>query len=124
MGVDLKITREQVQAKVPVTVFHLRGWLDAQSEKQLVDTVQKASDEGVEFVLLELGELDMITSSGIRAMQKAYQILTSKDAAYKVPRLKISGAPPQVYHVLGVTGFLINVPMYETMQAAIDSFEK
>jgi anti-anti-sigma factor len=124
MGVDLKITKEQVQAKVPIMVFHLSGWLDAQSEKQLVDTVQKASDEGAKFVLLELGGLDMITSSGIRAMQKAHQILTANEPAYQVPRLKISGAPPQVYHVLGITGFLINVPMYETLQDAIDSFDQ
>lgn len=123
MGVDLKITKEQAQGKVLVTIFHLRGWLDVQSEAQLVETIQKASDEGAQFILLELSELEMLTSAGIRAMQKAHQILASKNAAYKTPRLKISSAPPQVYHVLGISGFLINMPMYETQQDAIDSFE-
>ena len=33
MEVGLKITSEEIQGKVPVTVFHLRGWLDAHSEE-------------------------------------------------------------------------------------------
>ncbi len=125
MGVDLKITTEQVQqGHKNITIFHLRGWLDGLSEGQLVEAVQKAKDRGVEFVLLEMSELDTITSAGIRAMQKAYEILTPKEAAYKVAHLKIASAPPLIHHVLGLTGFLQNVPMYESAQDAIDSFEK
>jgi anti-anti-sigma factor len=124
MGADLKITSEQVQqGNKNIAVLHLRGWLDALGEKQLVETVQKAKDQGVEFILLEMSELDVITSAGIRAMQKAFQILTPKEEAYKVAHLKLASAPPQVHHVLGLTGFLQNVPMYESAQDALLSFE-
>lgn len=122
MGAEFKITREQPSGKPNITVFHLGGWLDAQSEKQLVDAVQKAKDEGAEYVLLDMREMDTITSAGIRAMQKAYQILTPKDQAFKVPYLKLCNAPAQIYQVLGVTGFLVNVPMYESQDDAIESF--
>ncbi len=124
MGADFKIAREQPEGKANVVVFHLGGWLDAQSEKQLVDAVQKARDEGAEYVLLELRDMDTITSAGIRAMQKAYQIMSPKEEAFKVARLKLCNAPAQIYQVLGITGFLINVPMYESMEDAIESFGK
>jgi|GEM_PF-3396070 len=35
MDIALKITKEQLQGNVPVTVLHLNGWLDAQSEELL-----------------------------------------------------------------------------------------
>jgi anti-anti-sigma factor len=122
MGADFKLTKEVAQGKPNVAVIHLGGWLDAQSEQQMVDAVQKAKDEGAEFVLLELRDADTITSAGIRAMQRAYQILTPKEEAYKVAHLKLCNAPAQIYQVLGITGFLANVPMYESMEDAIESF--
>ncbi len=122
MGADLKMTSERAQGKENIVVIHLGGWLDALSEARLVAAVQKAKDEGAEYVLLELSEMDTITSAGIRAMQKAYQILTPKVEAYKIPHLKLCNAPAQIYQVLGITGFLLNVPMYESMDDAIDSF--
>jgi anti-anti-sigma factor len=122
MGADLKMTSERAPGKENIVVIHLGGWLDALSEARLVTAVQKAKDEGAEYVLLELSEMDTITSAGIRAMQKAYQILTPKVEAYKIPHLKLCNAPAQIYQVLGVTGFLLNVPMYESMDDAIDSF--
>jgi anti-anti-sigma factor len=122
MGADFKLTKEVPQGRPNVAVIHLGGWLDAHSEKQLVDAVQKARDDGAEFVLLELREADTITSAGIRAMQKAYQIVTPKAEAYNVAHLKLCNAPAQIYQVLGITGFLANVPMYESMEDAIESF--
>ena len=122
MGADLKITSERAQGREDIVVFHLGGWLDALGEARLVAAVQKARDEGAKYVLLELSEMDTITSAGIRAMQKAYQILTPKDDAFKIAHLKLCNAPAQVYQVLGITGFLHNAPMYESMGDAIDSF--
>jgi anti-anti-sigma factor len=112
----LKIVKKQVQGKVPVTVLHLRGWLDAQSEGQLLAAAQEAHDDGARHLLLNLEEVDTLTSAGMRAMQKAY-MLFSKGG------MKLCSAPPQVYHVLGITGFLQTIPNYETQQAAVDSFE-
>ena len=123
MNSDLKISIEQVKAKVLVTVFHLRGWLDAQSEAQLLQSARDAYEQGARYLLLNLSELDTLTSAGMRAMQKVYQIYTPKEEYFKVAHLKLCNAPPQIYHVLGITGFLQNIPMYESQQAALDSFE-
>ena len=124
MDITLKITKELMQASVPVTVLHLRGWLDAQSEELLLGAARDAYDEGGRFLLMDLAEVDTLTSAGMRTMQKIYKLYTPDDEHFKVARVKLCNAPPQVYHVLGITGFLQNIPNYETMQAALDSFKE
>jgi anti-anti-sigma factor len=124
MSSDLRISSEQIQANVPVTVFHVRGWLDAQSEDQLLEAARTSYDEGARYLLIDMSELDTLTSAGMRAIQKVYQIFTPKEDHFKVAHLKLCNAPPQIYNVLGITGFLHNIPMYESMDAALQSFGK
>lgn len=124
MNSDLRISSEQVQAEVPVTVFHVRGWLDAQSEEQLLEAARTSYDDGARYLLIDMSELDTLTSAGMRALQKVYQIFTPKEDHFKVAHLKLCNAPPQIYNVLGITGFLHNIPMYESLDAALQSFGK
>lgn len=124
MEVTLKMTKEVIVRNVPVTVLHLRGWLDAQGEELLLAAARDAHDAGARFLLLNLAEVDTLTSAGMRAMQKVYKLFTAEEEYFKVARVKLCNAPPQVYHVLGVTGFLQNIPNYETQQAALDSFKE
>ena len=124
MNSDLRIASEQVQVDVPVTVFRVRGWLDAQSEEQLLEAARTAYDEGARYLLIDMTELDTLTSAGMRALQKVYQIFTPKEDHFKVAHLKLCNAPPQIYNVLGITGFLHNIPMYESVEAALQSFGK
>ena len=124
MNSDLKITSELMNADVPVTVFHLKGWLDAQSEEQFLEAARTAYEGGARHLLVEMSELDTLTSAGMRAIQKVYQMFTPKEDRFKVAYLKLCNAPPQIYNVLGITGFLQNIPMYESLDAALESFGK
>ena len=124
MNSDLTISSEQTQVDVPVTVFHVRGWLDAQSEEQLLEAARTAYDSGARYLLIDMRDLDTLTSAGMRALQKVYQIFTPKEDHFKVAHLKLCNAPPQIYNVLGITGFLQNIPMYESTEAALQSFGK
>jgi anti-anti-sigma factor len=124
MNSDLKISSEQMQADVPVTVFRLQGWLDSQSEEQLLVAARNAYDGGARYLLIDMADLDTLTSAGMRALQKCYQIFTPKEDQFKIAHLKLCNAPPQIYNVLGITGFLQNIPMYESTETAIDSFGK
>ena len=124
MNSDLRISSEQMQADVPVTVLQLRGWLDAQSEEQLLEVARSSHDAGARYLLIDLSELDTLTSAGMRALKKVYLIFTPKVDNFKVALLKLCNAPPQIYNVLGFTGFLQNIPMYESQEAALQSFGK
>lgn len=122
MDSDLKITSEQMQADVPVTVFHVKGWLDAQSEDQLLETARLSYDEGARYLLIDMSELDTLTSAGMRALQKVYKIFTPAEDQPKIAHLKLCNAPPQIYNVLSITGFLHNISMYESLDMALKSF--
>lgn len=124
MDSDLRISTEQAQADVPVTVFRLRGWLDAQSEDQLLEAARTTYDGGARYLLIDMSDLDTLTSAGMRALQKVYQIFTPRDESARVAHLKLCNAPPQIYNVLGITGFLQNIPMYESTDTALQSFGK
>lgn len=124
MNSDLTIATEQKQADVPVTVFKLRGWLDAQSEEQLLEAARTTYDQGARFLLIDMSDLDTLTSAGMRALQKVYQIFTPREDQFKLAHLKLCNAPPQIYNVLGITGFLQNIPMYESQESALQSFGK
>jgi anti-anti-sigma factor len=124
MNSDLTISSEQMQADVPVTIFRVGGWLDAQSEEQLLEAARIAYDNGARYLLIDMRDLDTLTSAGMRALQKVYQIFTPKEDHFKVAHLKLCNAPPQIYNVLGITGFLQNIPMYESKDTALQSFGK
>jgi anti-anti-sigma factor len=122
MGVEFKLQKEQPAGRSGIVVLHLAGWLDAQSEARLVEAVQGAREGGATYVLLDLSEVDTITSAGIRAIQKSYQLLTPRAAHSETRFLKLCNAAPQIYQVLNITGLLTQVPVYESQDIAIDSF--
>jgi anti-anti-sigma regulatory factor len=111
MGIEFNLTREVPQGKPNIAVLRLSGWLDAQSE------------EGAEYVLLDMSGVDTITSAGIRGIQKSFGIMTPKGETVS-RRLKLCNAAPQIYEVLSITGVLLSAPMYESPDIAIDSFGK
>jgi anti-anti-sigma factor len=120
---DLKNSVEKVEGEVPVTIFHLRGWLDGQSENDFVGWANEAYESGTRYLLLDLSELDTLTSAGMRAIQKVYKQYTPENVDKEDARLKMASAPPPVYHALKMAGFLLSIPMYESVQSALDSFE-
>jgi len=120
---DLKNTIEQIEGQVPITVFHLRGWLDAQSENDFLQWADEAYENGARYLLLDMSELDTLTSAGMRAIQKVYKKFTPEGAVKEKAHLKLASAPPQVYHSLKMAGFLLSIPMYESVLSAIDSFK-
>lgn len=122
MGSAFKITKEQVQGSVSITVLHVHGWLDAQSEEALLAEARAVYDEGGRYVVIDLEEVTTLTSAGMRALQKVFRMYTPEEERYKVAHVKMCNAPPQVYHVLGITGFLQSIQNYESLQAAVDSF--
>ena len=125
MNADLKITSEQIQrqGKDSVTVFHLRGWLDAQSEEQLLTAAREAHAAGARYLVLDMAEIEMLTSAGMRGIQKVHKLFTPSDQNPKTAHMKLCNASAPVYHVLGITGFLHIMPMYESLQTALDSYE-
>ena len=116
---SLKITKSD---EGMVTVLHLNGALDAVGEETLLAVARDVHDEGGRFLLLDLAEVDVMTSAGMRAMHKVFKMFTPQKDMYKVMHVKLCRAPQSLYQALGVTGFLQNIPGYQTEREALDSF--
>ena len=129
---SLSITSSPVEGNENVTVFHLSGTLDSSSEEQLCERASQAFEGGAKFLLLDMGDLQHISSAGLRALHNIFKKCTPEDEfeaaresgePYKSPYFKLAGASPQVYYVLNLAGFLHNIPFYPTMDDALKSFE-
>ena len=129
---ELKITTSQVQGEASVTIFHLQGHLHGTTESQLLDRVRQAYEDGARHLLLDLSELDVLSSAGLRAIHNIFNLFTPqsdveiikqhRDEPYKSPYVKLVCPNPDIYYILNITGFLQNLLIYNNMEEAVNSF--
>jgi len=123
------------QTDNPIPVLHLKGHLDASTEGVFLDRARHIKESGARFLLVDLTNVDFITSAGLRAFHNGFKLFTPLNEVeqwqkqnpgdvYKSSYFKLAGASPDVYYVLSLAGFLHNIPIFPTLQEALDSFEK
>ena len=116
-----------------VTVLHLAGVLNASSENTLMEAARAAHDGQAHFLLLDLTDVTLVTSAGLRAFQNIDRMYTPQQEpeqweadhpgeVFKSPHLKMAGAAPQVHYVLSLSGFLQHIPIHPDVQSAVESF--
>ena len=130
---ELTITTSQIQGDVSVAVFHLKGHLHGPTERELLDLIHQAHEDGVKHILLDLSELEVLSSAGLRAIQSTFKLFTPpsdveviqkhREEPYKSPYFKMVCPNPQIYYILNITGFLHNIPIYNNMDEAAASFK-
>ena len=125
----LKITKTEGY----VTILHFDGSLDRQTENLVIESARAVKNAGARFLLIDLQNVDMVTSAGLHALYGIFKMFTpheemeawKKEKAgevFKSPYFKLSGASSPIEYVLGITGLLENVALYATLQEALDSF--
>jgi ABC-type transporter Mla MlaB component len=118
-----------------VVVLHLGGKLDGQTKEALLAAAQAEHKAGVRFLLIDLENLEMITSAGLGALHNIFKLFTPEEdieawdkekhgEPYKSDYFKLAAAPPSVYYVLNIAGFLNNIPIYPDVPAALAAFAK
>ena len=129
---ELTITTSQIQGKVSVSVLHLKGHLHAGTEKDLLDRARQTHEDGSKHLLLDLSELEVLSSAGLRAVQHIFKLFTPQsdtelihqhgDEPYKSPYLKIVCPNPQIYYIFNIAGFLQNILIYNNLEEGANSF--
>jgi len=129
---ELTINASQIQGEVPVTILHLSGHLHGDTESELLNQVRQAQADGSKYLLLDLSDVDILTSAGLRAIHNIFNLFTPQDdmqiirqhgdEPYKSPYLKLVCPNPDVYYVLNIAGFLQNLLIYNDMDEAVNSF--
>jgi anti-anti-sigma regulatory factor len=129
---ELSITASQIQGDVPVTILHLNGHLHGTTESELLDRARQAQEDGSKYLLLDLSGVEVLTSAGLRAIHKIFNLFTPKsdvevirqhgEEPYKSPYFKLVCPNPDVYYVLNIAGFLQNLLIFTSMEEAVSSF--
>ena len=129
---DLVINSTQEQGNAPVTILHLRGPLDGDTEGQLLEQARQAHEGGASHLLLDLSEVTILTSAGLRAIQNILKLFTPRQdrevmrqhgaEPYKSPYFKLVCPNPEMYYVLNIAGFLQNLLIYNDLNEAVRSF--
>lgn len=129
---ELNITASQIQGEVPVTILHLNGHLHGNTEPELLDRARQALEDGAKYLLLDLSEVEVLTSAGLRAIHNIFNMFTPQsdravikqhgDEPYKSPYFKLACPNPDVYYILNIAGFLQNILIYNSLEEATGSF--
>jgi anti-anti-sigma regulatory factor len=138
----LTTTTEEVAGRVPITVLALDGELDASNFERLIVEVGGLYDRGTRNLLVDLGGLTFLASSGLVALHSIVRILHGErpddlesgwdvlhhlghDAATgdEMQReVQLAAPPPAVARVLQRTGMDRLFVIHEGRDAAIAAF--
>jgi anti-anti-sigma factor len=132
----MELTVSQEQARVPVTVFHVKGDLTADTSDQLDQAARQAYDAGARYFVLDLAGVGYISSYGIRSISEILYMLRAgaagnqdtemssaiRSGKQKSQHLKLAATPAQVQKVLATAGVDMFLDMYRDVKTALDSF--
>lgn len=82
------------------------------------EAIHDALDSGVRQILLNMGGVTLMDSSGIGELVSAYTNATNRGA-----RLKLCNLPAKVQDILQITQLLTVFDVFDTEDEAIESFE-
>jgi len=139
----MKITTEQAQGRVPVTIMKLAGQLDASSYLDVIEASKKLHREGTRDLLLDLGEMTFMASSGLVALHNIALLMRGEKpqdpeagwaAMHAITRdveggggyethCKLLTPTTSVRKTLEITGFATLFQIFDDREKAIASFE-
>lgn len=136
MGSQMQIVVSQEQGRIPVTVFHLSGQIDADSYQELEKRAREAYDAGSRALVLDLAKVTYMSSAGLRALHTIFTIFRAAtpdqtDAevrrgvvagTFKSAQLKLLNPKPAVLEVIKTAGFDMFLEIHHKLKDAVASF--
>ncbi len=131
----MKITVAREEGRVPVTVLHVEGSLDASSYEELQKKAQEAIASGASHLLIDLAQVPYMSSAGIRALNQIFKWLRRdseeskqameqglRDGTFRSPDLKLLHPTPNVLRVLQMAGVDMFLEIHHNLKDAVASF--
>ncbi|MDQ1347975.1 MAG: anti-sigma factor antagonist [Acidobacteriota bacterium] len=111
----MKITKRE---KNGVTILEVEGKVTiGKGDVVLREAVLQAIGEGPAKLLINLGEVTTIDSSGVGELVSAYTTVTNRGG-----KLKLVNMPPKVSDILQITQLITVFEVFETEDEAVQSF--
>ncbi len=131
---DMTISHEQ--GRVPVTVFHLKGKLDATTHEQFEKQAREAFATGARNMLIDLSAVPYISSAGLRSLHMLFTMLRTnapsesqeamqkgiREGTFKSPHLKLLKPNANVLEALKLVGYDMYIEIHTDLQKAVASF--
>lgn len=135
---DINIT--EAQSRVPVTIMHLHGELDASNYLDVVARAKELYAAGTRDLLLDLTDLSFMASSGLVALHSTVLIMKGEPppdpehgwGAFRgisrerergvALHVRICNPQPSVARTLETTGFNSFIGVHTDLEAALASF--
>jgi anti-anti-sigma factor len=132
MATSLKIDCNEYQRRVPVTVLKIKGDIDAITQDELQKQAAQAMEKGANYLLLDVTQVDYISSAGLRALKNIFDEINLKHTGSgpigfpgevtKSPYLKILNPSIKVQKSLQMVAFDRFLETFTDLEKAVSSF--
>ena len=136
----MHITVDQAQGSVPIAILAIHGDLDASNYELVIDKARQLYDGGARYLLLDLGDVSFMGSSGVVAIHSVALLMRGEQppnpqdgwhAFHSIDnargdgvqaQVKLLNPQPKVSRTLQLTSMSDFFEIYTDMQSAIRSF--
>ena len=108
----------QAQGRVPVTIFHIQDRVNLGNFAELEKTAKDAYKNGMQDLVIDLSNSEILTSIGVRALVIIHKMLSPDN----VKHLKLAGAIQPIRDMLNIAGVTQFIDIYDTVDEAVASF--
>lgn len=129
-------TAVRTDGRVPVTVLQIQGNIDTLTFSELEKKGEEVYQAGARRIILDLSEVDYVSSAGVRSIHTIFNLLRSNypaenDAAlaekmatkqFKSKLLKLVRPNDTVRQILHTSGYNLFLEMHDDLDQAIQSF--
>src|SRR5512147_1253039 len=131
---EIKVSKED--GRVPVTVVHVDGNIDASTYQSFQSEVEELIRDGARDILVDLAHVPYISSAGLRALQTVFNSLRAltpdisdtemhdgiRAGTYKSPHLKLVNMKSDARKAFEMAGFDMYIDTFDDVKKAVDSF--
>ena len=134
---DIQVSTEK-NGRVPVTVMHVDGNIDANSYDEFQSKAEELIAGGAQHLLIDLSHSPFVSSAGLRALHQIFNKLRARDTnnalseeeirrgisagTYKSPHLKLLNLSKETKTAFELSGFDMFIETFDDRQAALASF--
>lgn len=132
----MEITASQEEGRVPVTVLHIKGDLNAATSEQFQERAREAIQSGTRDLLLDFTGVPYMSSAGLRALGQVDGWLRGDPVAetdqemsaelragtFHSPHLKLLNPTPRVLQALRMGGYDMFLETHQNLKEAVASF--
>jgi anti-anti-sigma factor len=133
---DIKVWTEN--GRVPVTIMHVEGNIDAQTYDDFQSKAEELINQGTKYLLVDLTHSPFVSSAGLRALHHIFNKLRANDTAhpaseedvrrgisagtYKSPHLKLLNLSKETRTAFELSGFDMFIDTFNDKEEAVASF--